>query len=356
MKKYLKYIAMLIAAFTIAFVACEKPENVIPVPQTDTTKISNETTSQFSNLDRTKDESTTGEADVNSEDVKEAESFNKYLQSQPIKSSQQTFKIKSTPTYTGMYLNQFSSVLGDTAKENTLLRYHQKYKINNVSIYGLYSILGNSANYTKLSTFIYKARTQYGIVGITAVMGDLNGVTSLVNNYNNSQTDNNKKFTAVNLELEWWNNVTTWSNYYSILSSYRTWAQSKNPKLITETYIGWFKNPTGQDSIQAAGLVSKCDRILVHDYRTSPDFGYMKTRLDWIGRAAKAQGKIQNVVVIFSAEPGFMGPYLSTNDYATAYASIVSQYNAASFTGKDYINIIGWQVFCWSYAIQYRPN
>jgi hypothetical protein len=127
----------------------------------------------------------------------------------------------------------------------------------------------------------------------------LSKVATIINNYNASRTDALEKFDYANLELEWWNKAATFKNYLKELQGINAWGDAQTTQIPTETYIGWFQNPTGQELTQATGIVTNTDRVLVHDYQTTPTFSYMQSRLQWLGKAAKAQNKIQKVILTF---------------------------------------------------------
>lgn len=264
-------------------------------------------------------------------------------------------KIQSTPTYRGVYYDNFMYEVGDTSKENKFLRYCKKNNLTTITLYDLENVLYNSKNYSKTSRFIRKAKVSYGIKRVTAVVIDSLGANNMISKYHSNYNDTLKYFNAINLELEWWNNACSWSTYQSHLSAIQRWAKKQKTKISCETYIGWFDNPSGTDSLMADFLDKKCDRILVHDYELTPSFSYTEERIDWLGRCSRRINKIQEIVVIFSAEPYFSGPYFHNNTFATGYSSYVSGYNSTSFKGKNYVNIIGYQIFDYGYAKSVRP-
>lgn len=271
-------------------------------------------------------------------------------------------KINTNPTYRGLYVDNFNTILGDTAKENTLLRWCKQYKIKVISLYDLNTIFQHPANNNpKLAAFIKKAKTNYQIRQVAAVRGTDANFTQTISIYNDTRTDTTERFNVFNLENEWWNNGTAcdFTCYTAHLKTEFNLAHAAVPPIISEEYIGWFLNPAGQDQLQADTLVKYSDRILVHDYRTAPDFGYMQSRLRFLGKAAKTQGKVISIIIIFSAEPSFMANYFDVNaqnhSFDDAYAAIVTQHNAATFTGKNNIKIIGYQLFDYSYAKAVRP-
>ena len=266
-----------------------------------------------------------------------------------------------TITYRGLYVDGFDSVLGNASEENSLLNWSVSNHFNALSLYDLNLIMGQPARVIQLAQFIEKTRNTFGIQQIAAIRGSS---ANFIQNaqYDSSQTNLNERFSVYNLENEWWNNGPTcdFSCYTSILQTMKTTAKNQTPAMTTEVYIGWFMNPAGQELYQANTLVSFLDRIMVHDYQTSPHISYMTSRLSFLGEAAMNQTRIIDVIVIFSAEPTFMGNYFNVTSqnysFQDAYVDILNQFNATSFAYKDYVRLIGYQIFAYTYARMARPT
>ena len=264
------------------------------------------------------------------------------------------------PNYRGLYVDGFKRILGNVSSEDSLLRWCVSNDINALSLYDLNTVLGDGRN-TELARFIFKARLTYGIGQIAAVRGSS---ANFIQNasYDASRIALNERFTTYNLENEWWNNGPScdFSCYTAILQAMSTKARKASPRITAEAYIGWFINPSGQDLQQAKVLVRWLDRILVHDYRTYPQFDYMQDRLSTIGKAAQSQNRIMDIIVLFSAEPEFMQNYYSVtgqnHSFAAAYADLADQFNATPFAGKTNVRLAGYQVFSYSWAKQARPT
>lgn len=266
-----------------------------------------------------------------------------------------------TVAYRGIYVDGFKSILGNTTKENLLLNWCVNNNFNALSLYDLNQIMGYTARVVQLAQFIQKARITFNINQIAAVRGTS---ANFIQNaqYDSSRTDLNERFSVYNLENEWWNNgpACNFSCYTSILQTMATNAKNATPSITTEAYIGWFKNPDGQELNQANTLVNLLDRIMVHDYRKFPQLSYMTSRLSFLGQAAQSQNRTMDVIVIFSAEPDFMYDYFNVTSqnhpFEDAYVDILSQFNATSFDFKDYVQLIGYQIFDYSYAQMARPT
>ncbi len=267
--------------------------------------------------------------------------------------------IDNPASFKGMYVDNADAIIGNATSENNLINYAVSNGINAFELYGLKNLIKSSANYAKVRSFLSKC-SQNGITHRVNVIvyypGSINSSDSTyVRKYNSSCTSSSQKITGINMEWEWWNSATTWATYDLTLKSYYNWTRTVSPQLTNEVYFGWFKNPIGIEMTQATDLVKYCDRILLHDYRTAPDVAYMKSRMDYLGQAALNQGSPEKIIVLFSAESSFMGPYYSSHTYDDAYQSIASQYSSVSFSGKSGVRIYGWAVFKYSKAKLYRP-
>jgi len=273
--------------------------------------------------------------------------------------SSSTGLIDNPAVYKGMYVDNFNLILGNTTEETNLINYAVTNSINSLTFYGLRNAVSNSSNYSKLASFMSRC-SQNGITNRVYVnvyyVGSTNNMdTTYIRNYNNSRTLTSEKITGVNLEWEFWNGATTWSIYDQTMKSYYNWTKTQSPALTNEIYFGWFQNPTDIESTMASEMVKYTDRILLHDYRSAPDVAYMQSRMDYFGQASVAQGKKEKIIVLFSAEPDFMGQYYLTHTFNDSYQTYVSLYNSVTFTGKAGLEVQGWELFTYDYAKQYRP-
>jgi hypothetical protein len=279
----------------------------------------------------------------------------------PSNKASDAFRILPSPVYRGVYIDSFDWIFGDTAAENNLLRWCKKENLTAISLYDTKTILSNSANFPKLGKFIKKARTQYGIKEVAAVRSLASQFTGSTTTYNNSRSDTSERFNVFNLENEYWNSGTnnTFGDWIKIVNTMNTTAHAATPRIKSEFYFGWFQNPSNKESSQAAKMVLATDRILLHDYWASPNLSYMQSRLTFFGQEALKQNKIIDIVVLFSVEQTFAYDYFDTmgqnHSFLDAYNSILAQHNATSFAGKDNIRIIGYQLFCQSWARRARP-
>lgn len=262
------------------------------------------------------------------------------------------------PTYRGMYLNNLTSIIGNTTNENQVLRYAVDSGYNAMTIYDLPAINWTTQSNT-LAAFFSKLRT----AGITSIAGVVEN-TNTANNikaYNNSRTNASEKFNVINVEFEFWS-TTSISNMYcgpyltpggytcdtagafkyykTLLAQVTSIAHSCGA--TSEIYVGWFNQG------QAQQMFNLVDRILVHAYRTSPAdvFAYTQTRLSYLAVAPVTIG------IIFSNESIFMGPWLLSNAQLDAWKKYLSDYNSSTAAWKSNVNLIGYQWFKWSLFVK----
>jgi hypothetical protein len=256
--------------------------------------------------------------------------------------------------YKGIYVDNLQQIVGNNQLEDDFLHWAKEHSFNALTLYNMKAVLGDPALRKALPKFILKARAQ-GISEVTAVVSNGTTAVGLVDSYNHSQRDHHSAFDNINLELEWWNRASSFDQYKAYLESIRSWGQQQRPAILNEEYIGWFKNPTGEDSLMAAALVEKSDRILVHDYQQNLTFSYLQPRLDWIGRAAGAQGKVMPVIIIFNAKTEFMGGYFAQHPFSDAFQTFMDEFKQAQFPGKGNLRIIGYQIYNQSAARLCKP-
>lgn len=271
------------------------------------------------------------------------------------------------PALRGIYVNGFSSILGNSVKEDSLLHYAQDSSFNYLALYDLHNLnFGSSTTLNTLATFLRKARETYGITHIGAVGESWSFFSNRIAYYNNSRTNTNEKFNVFNVEFEFWipSSVGT-GGYYCLqylqqancncdtAGAFKFYIDlvRKVDSLaaisgaISETYVGWFNQG------QAQQLVQKVDRVLLHAYRTDPStvFGYSKDRLSYLGSTSR----VASVVPIFSSESVFMGPWLTGNPQLAAWNKYNSDYSALVATWKNKISLNGYQWF--NYGLMPKP-
>mgnify|MGYP000853175771 FL=1 len=244
------------------------------------------------------------------------------------------------------------------------------------------------------------------------IINNYHAAPSISYNQTKSFFDNSAGRSGLNLELEYWwdhtlggaspvypNGVTdagyqTWlatgdlnkerlknfSVWAGIIKSYnrwKEWMKNQNRFVSNEAYIG-FLNPPGYEMYECGEIVKNLQTINIHAYRApnnvndsittyaSNIWNYVRTRVDWVGRAQAVYLPFtkMKISLIYSFEqdssgnPIFSSPWFQANPGVTLdqlHNAVEAQFNASSFPGKNYVEIVGWTIFPYSTAKIYLP-
>lgn len=233
----------------------------------------------------------------------------------------------------GLYVNDFRYILGDEAAETQLLEFAQDSGFNYLLLYNLayihYNIadLEDESESTLLADFIERAKSEYGMVQVGAV-GETDASFDKIQTFN-SFNENNwfRTFDVLNMEFEFWTSNETLMDYYCenylidaghACTNYGAYGyyegqlelideKAHEMGIISEIYIGY---PTDE---QSTALAERCDRLLLHYYRTSDIYGdgssiytYHPNRI----QAIALSERMPAVMPIFSSREYHMGPWL----------------------------------------------
>ncbi len=270
-------------------------------------------------------------------------------------------------TVKGFYVDGFITILGNIPKEDSLLTFAQDSGYNYIALYDLFPInaitpLTNVITAQPLAAFINKAKTTYNISHVGAVAENFEFFRDVINVYNQQHSDTLEKFDVYNVEFEFWNtNLTTpgasycndylipnglscdetgaFKYYKSVLTKVDSLANANN--VISETYVGWF------NQIQAVQFNNLIDRIMLHIYVNNYNniYSISQQRFEYLASACIEI----NTIPIFSAEPNFLGPWLTTNSLDQPCNDVQDSVLMDAGMWNQYINIIGCQWFAYSF-------
>ncbi|MGZ3903448.1 MAG: T9SS type A sorting domain-containing protein [Bacteroidia bacterium] len=266
----------------------------------------------------------------------------------------------------GLYVDGFSTILGNAQREDSLLNYAQYNGFNYLALYDLWQVhtahnLTTANTCTVLANFIQNAKQNYGITQVGAIGENFFVFNNVFKVYNQQHTNPLQKFDVFNVEFEFWNiGPVSPGNYYctnylqpnyscdtaGAFAYYKKLIHQVDSLtnltgIISETYVGWFNQG------QAVTIANTVDRILLHDYinNYSSLYSYVQQRLQYIA----ARNSSTDVIIIFSAEPSFMGPWLSTHNTLTPFTDMQTALTNETGTWKQYINLKGLQWFAYSF-------
>lgn len=261
----------------------------------------------------------------------------------------------------GLYVDAFDAIAGNPSTEDSLLAFSRNNGMNYLLFYGLNRIMGNAVLENQTAQFIKKAKNEYGIHKVSAVMETALDVETYVQ-FNQARPVD-ERFDVFTLEFEFWSSNLSGLGYCDYLTEYENCDRASafdffikqiqrieeftSPiNVESEVYIGW---PTEAEAITIADNV---DRVLVHFYRTT-DVDIINYGQDRIINLSKSSKGVK-VAPIFSSEgPGntddipFMGEWLTTHPIDQAFNTWASGFEALDFTTKDNLDVIGnvWFVY-----------
>lgn len=259
--------------------------------------------------------------------------------------------------YVRLAIGSGNQILGNTIRENTLLKFIRDNGFNYLIFYQVQEIEARSTQATQLASFIRRAKTHYGIQQVGAALGAADQANTVIA-YNNSHAFI-ERIDVLNLEKEYWKSATRdadFNDIVNILNSFKSVGLANN--LETEVYVGWI---TAAEGIR---LGDAADRILVHFYvKTDIDIiDYGQERLQYLASASK---KVR-VAPIFSnegptntADVPFMGTWLETHPNEQALKSWMTQYNALNAPWKSNLQIMGSTWFQYTHFLDVnigKPN
>ncbi len=268
-----------------------------------------------------------------------------------------------------MYVDDFDTVINSTSAKTALLQYAQSHQITYLILYDLqtvhvqYNLTMASSNQI-LADFIKNAKMNYGITKIAAAGESASFFQTRIMAYNATRNAANEKFDVLNFEFEFWNNPLTAApnGVYCIdylqgaglscdstgafafcktqLMQMRSMVNASSHPMTTEMYVGWTN--AGQLKIIADWV----DRTLIHAYVVNPStaFNYTLARL----QSYTTYSGVENIAIIFSAEPNFMGPWLTTNGMGNAQQTFLNAYNANTEPWKNHVTMTGFTYFTYS--------
>lgn len=230
--------------------------------------------------------------------------------------------------YRATYITKYYLIVGNKTLEDALIRDCKAKKFNSINCYD-----ASTANYVNMAKLNARLRTEGGIKEITAVTQGAPEVMGWVKTYN-SVTNDAGDFDAVNFEYEPWNGGV---NMPTMWVKNKLWLDQVHSQLNTipldhnYDYFGWWlASPMIPEA--PIELVKNTSSVMLHCYRSVPEFNYLKTRCYDINKAAIAQGKIVNIIVIFSSEPAFMQTWLKTHTLEEALVIVRVGFNAQNYS------------------------
>lgn len=281
------------------------------------------------------------------------------------------FKLKSQNTK-GFYVDGFNTILGNTAREDSVLLFAKNNGFNYITLYNVYQVnsatpLTNTTSAQGFANFISKAKTQYSITEVGVAAENYTFFRNVIYVYNQQHPSISQKVDVYNLEFEFWipSSVTSGAYYcttylqpngFSCDTAGAFGYYKKTLKRIdslanatgqkSEAYFGFFNTGQGKQIVQTG-----VDRVLLSiyipsaNYSQSYQYNYVNPRLQNLASANTAI----KVMPLYSSEPSFMQTWVNANPFFLPYSNFVSSLTVETGSWKTYIQSEGIQWFAYSF-------
>lgn len=272
----------------------------------------------------------------------------------------------------GIYINNFvnDDILGNEAKEDSLINWCIYQDFNNVYLYNIGSAL-SSGMQEELDSFVHKANDQS--IDVTFVSAGFGTSFSNIVAYHEDYTYIPQGIVS---EIEFWNgsgdydaDYVPWLDRLDSLKFVPPFGEPLplNADVKRRFYIGKIKNPGLPPSITIAeDLINHHDEIFLTNYHsngynlsTSASENSIRNKLSLLAEAAKNLGVEVNVVILFNVRQDSPAPniwsYFSesneNHDFRAGYEKWYHDFiNATDIDHKEYINLKGYGVYRWTDA------
>jgi hypothetical protein len=314
--------------------------------------------------------------------------------------------VSSNPN-AGIYVNDFDLILGNSVSETALLNWCNTHNFKTLNLSKIASLAsGSSSIRTQLNAFIGLAKSITYNKKIYLIVSSAVTAGSVQNKYYDNPIYTNK-YDGYLTEYEFWNT----SSYTSTTSTCPTFNEFANltatlaaisatsPAIINNVYVSKFTDAACASSITNPAclsnslvcqtntttifstLLTNYSRLYLPYYQSSAATtitSTMLTRLNELGAAANALGKVAKLEIIYltrysSGDPDIYNYFASTTTqnvlssyptpglnmvFSKPYTNFVTNYNALTTVQLPYKNnlvISGYSIFRYTEAQQARP-
>lgn len=281
------------------------------------------------------------------------------------KTTQPVPPLTKMPAVRSIYVNNFSTILGNTALEDALLNWCQTHLYNRLNLYNISTIIGSTATANQLNAFIFKAKSAPYYMKVSFIASSASAVNNFYNNYYLIYPN---KPDAITTEYEFWNSPNNFTSFMGIGNNMTTvYNSTTSPQVQREIYVSQFVDNGGAylPNQIAEYIVNNHDRVYLVNYVTNAyNYGTtLQNKLQLLANAGATLNKTVRVVILFNVNTASSDPniynYFSTsgmnNPFYAAYNNVLTGYNAASFPNKSFLLLQGYSIYRHSNAVLARP-
>jgi len=263
----------------------------------------------------------------------------------------------------GIYVNGFSSILGDSTSEDNLTNFISAKRIDDLTFY-MGSLLDTSGNRTSMRSLV----SQLHLGGQSRVFSNVTQAVNCIDtgnpgteaSYNNGSTPL-ERFDGFTQEWEFWNSSNPYGDFSDFLIDdidIYNYCQANGMKY--DIYVSRCEDYSGTytDQQVADHLVQYHDQIHLVAYISEATYNLnkglnstRKTQLELIGNAAIGAGKVQKFNILWAANNNGgvnMRSWFVQNPNLNAYAGFESEYNAWESPAKEGLELIGQKIYAYS--------
>jgi hypothetical protein len=264
----------------------------------------------------------------------------------------------------GMYVNQFNTILGFPLMEADLLDFIASKNMNDLTFY-MSTLLNTSGNRTAMRALV----TQLKNAGQTRVFSNVTQADNCINesdpgteaSYNNGCANNTEKFTGFTQEWEFWNSNNPYGPFADFIPddiAIYNYCQANN--MTYDIYVSRLEDYIGtySDAEVAEHVVAYHDTVHLVAYITESTYNnnkglsqVRKDQLILLGTAALAADKVQDFTILWAANGNNdvnMRTWFESNPDLNAYAGFKQAYDAWSHPAKAGLNLVGQKIYAYS--------
>lgn len=271
----------------------------------------------------------------------------------------------------GLYVDGFASILGNTDREDSLLRFAENNGFNYLTLYQMHMVnantpLTNTTTAQPFANFVHKAKTEFNMLQIGVASENFNAFNNVYHVYNLQHSDPTERIDVYNLEFEFWVSSSVepggvycedyldpagipcdTSGGFDFFAStlHKIDSLAALDGVLSEAYFGWFNEGQGAEIVQTG-----VDRVLISAYIPSASYdqsylqGYMESRLQ---RLASAETEIK-VLALMSAEQDMMHDWAASNPFFLPYFHFEDNMENEPASWAQYIHPEGIQWFAYT--------
>jgi len=292
-----------------------------------------------------------------------------------VKELAESIKSRHTDEHRGVYISKYKTIgiLGDSLREDTILRWCKQNNFNEVTLYNINTILNTTTDKVKLNNFVGKAHAYDPPLKVSFV----NAGTSSLDKSKAYITDAAypNKPDALTSEYEFWNTSYSYDAFIPIMTGFTVVKKGSPPSISAiapdisrQFYVSKFKDQAGiwDSAVITKQMINNSDKLLLVNYSATPTQflpNNTKEKLQEIANEANNIHLKANVIVLFnvnraSADPNLFN-YFEVNDldhpFVDAFDEFTSAFDLATIAHKDMINIKGYHIYHYDEARAARP-